>query len=71
QINESQAKLSATPQIEYVAVLNDDQASASMSVTFDPKNGKLTSQRVGSFQEASEKSSQLRTSPPSSGPRSS
>lgn len=63
-------KLSATPQIEYVAVLNDDQASASMLVTFDPKNGKLTLQRVGSFQEASEKSLQLRALPPSSGPRS-
>lgn len=53
-----------------MAVLNDDQASASMLVTFDPKNGKLTLQRVGSFQEASEKSLQLRALPPSSGPRS-
>lgn len=70
RFNELQAKLSATPQIEYVAVLNDDQASASMLVTFDPKNGKLTLQRVGSFQEASEKSLQLRALPPSSGPRS-
>ena len=47
QIDELQAKLSAQPQIEYVAVLNDEQASASMLVTFDPKNRKLTLQRVG------------------------
>ncbi len=70
QINELQAKLSAAPQIEYVAVLNDDQASASMLVTFDPKNGKLTLQRVGGFQEASDKSLQLWALPPSGGPRS-
>ncbi|MDZ4283741.1 MAG: anti-sigma factor [Hydrogenophaga sp.] len=70
QINELQAQLSATPQIEYVAVLNDDQASASMLVTFDPKNGKLTLQRVGGFQEASDKSLQLWALPPSGGPRS-
>jgi anti-sigma-K factor RskA len=70
QINELQARLSATPQIEYVAVLNDDQASASMLVTFDPKNGKLTLQRVGGFQEASDKSLQLWALPPSGGPRS-
>ncbi|MDZ4102839.1 MAG: anti-sigma factor [Hydrogenophaga sp.] len=70
QINELQARLSATPQIEYVAVLNDDQASASMLVTFDPKNGKLTLQRVGGFQEASDKSLQLWALPPTGGPRS-
>ncbi|MBW8317461.1 MAG: RNA polymerase subunit sigma-70, partial [Hydrogenophaga sp.] len=42
QIGELQTQLSAQPQIEYVAVLNDEQASASMLVTFDPKNGRLT-----------------------------
>ena len=70
QINELQAKLSATPQIEYVAVLNDDQASASMLVTFDPKNRQLTLQRVGGYQEAADKSLQLWALPPSGGPRS-
>ena len=70
QSGELQAQLSAQPQIEYVAVLNDDQASASMLVTFDPKNGKLTLQRVGGFQEASDKSLQLWALPPGSKPRS-
>jgi anti-sigma-K factor RskA len=70
QIGELQAKLEATPAIEYVAVLNDDKASASMLVTFDPKSKKLTLQRVGGFQEASDKSLQLWALPPSGGPRS-
>ncbi|RJP70626.1 MAG: RNA polymerase subunit sigma-70 [Comamonadaceae bacterium] len=70
RIGELQAKLDATPAIEYVAVLNDDQASASMLVTFDPKSRKLTLQRVGGFQEASDKSLQLWALPPSGGPRS-
>ena len=70
QIGELQARLEATPAIEYVAVLNDDKASASMLVTFDPKSKKLTLQRVGGFQEASDKSLQLWALPPSGGPRS-
>ncbi|MGS5085498.1 anti-sigma factor [Hydrogenophaga sp. A37] len=70
QIGELQARLSAQPQIEYVAVLNDEQASASMLVTFDPKNRKLTLQRVGGYQEASDKSLQLWALPPSAAPRS-
>lgn len=70
QIGELQAKLEATPAIEYVAVLNDDKASASMLVTFDPKSQKLTLQRVGGFQEASDKSLQLWALPPSGVPRS-
>lgn len=70
QIGELQARLSATPQVAYVAVLNDDQASAAMLVTFDPKNNKLTLQRVGGFQEASDKSLQLWALPPTGGPRS-
>lgn len=70
QIEQLQAQLSAQPQIEYVAVLNDDQASASMLVTFDPKNKKLTLQRVGGYQEAADKSLQLWALPPGSKPRS-
>ena len=70
QIGELQAQLSAQPQIEYVAVLNDEQASASMLVTFDPKNRKLTLQRVGGYQEASDKSLQLWALPPGAAPRS-
>jgi anti-sigma-K factor RskA len=70
QIGELQARLASTPQVAYVAVLNDDQASASMLVTFDPKNNKLTLQRVGGFQEASDKSLQLWALPPAGSPRS-
>lgn len=70
QIGVLQTQLSAQPQIEYVAVLNDDQASASMLVTFDPKNGRLTLQRVGGYQEAADKSLQLWALPPVGGPRS-
>jgi anti-sigma-K factor RskA len=70
QIGQLQAQLQATPAIEYVAVLNDDQASAAMLVTFDPKSARLTLQRVGGFQEASDKSLQLWALPPSGGPRS-
>ncbi|MDP2987669.1 anti-sigma factor domain-containing protein, partial [Hydrogenophaga sp.] len=70
QIGALQAQLSDQPQIEYVAVLNDEQASASMLVTFDPKNGRLTLQRVGGYQEAADKSLQLWALPPGAAPRS-
>ncbi|OYU45922.1 MAG: RNA polymerase subunit sigma-70 [Burkholderiales bacterium PBB4] len=70
RISELQAQLRATPQIDYVAVLADDKAAASMLVTFDPKNQKLTLQRVGAYQEAQDRSLQLWALPPSGGPRS-
>ena len=70
QIDGLQAQLSAQPLVEYVAVLNDEQASASMLVTFDPRNKKLTLQRVGGYQEASDRSLQLWALPPGAKPRS-
>jgi anti-sigma-K factor RskA len=70
QINELQAQLSATPQIEYVAVLADDKADASMLVTFDPGKNSLVLQRVGDFHEAADKSLQLWALPPQGGPQS-
>jgi anti-sigma-K factor RskA len=70
QIVALQARLEAAPQIEYVAVLNDDQASAAMLVTFDPKSQRLTLQRVGGYQEAADKSLQLWALPPGAAPRS-
>jgi anti-sigma-K factor RskA len=70
EIAKLQTQLQATPQIEYVAVLADNQAAASMLVTFDPKSKKLTLQRVGGFQEAGDKSLQLWALPPGSGPKS-
>jgi anti-sigma-K factor RskA len=65
-----QTQLQTTPQIEYVAVLADDQAAASMLVTFDPKNNKLTLQRVGGYHEASDRSLQLWALPPAGSPKS-
>lgn len=70
QIGELQARLASQPQIAYVAVLSDEQASASMLVTFDPKNRQLTLQRVGSYREAADKSLQLWALPPGAAPRS-
>jgi anti-sigma-K factor RskA len=70
QIDVLQAQLSMQPAIEYVAVLNDDKASASMLVTFDPKSKKLTLQRVGGYQEAKDKSLQLWALPSDGKPRS-
>ena len=70
EVQELTAKLSATPEIQYVAVLADDKAAASMLVTFDPKSKKLTLKRVGGFQEASDKSLQLWALPQTGGPKS-
>lgn len=70
EIARLQTQLQATPQIEYVAVLADDQAAASMLVTFDPKSRKLTLQRVGAYQEAGDRSLQLWALPPAGGPKS-
>ena len=70
QIATLQQQLQATPQIQYVAVLANDKADASMLVTFDPKNNQLVLQRVGGFQEGADKSLQLWALPPGQGPRS-
>ena len=64
------AELRAAPQVQYVAVLADDQSAASMVVTFDPKNQRLVLRRVGGYQESADKSLQLWALPPSGGPRS-
>ena len=70
EIAQLQAQLLRTPQVEYVAVLADDKAAASMLVTFDAKNKKLTLQRVGAYQEAGDRSLQLWALPPSGSPQS-
>ena len=64
------AQLQAQPQIQYVAVLTDDKSSASMLVTFDPRQNTLTLKRLGAFQEGPDKSLQLWALPPQGGPRS-
>ena len=70
QIAALQQQLQAAPQIQYVAVLADAQADASMLVTFDPKSQQLLLQRVGNFQEGANQSLQLWALPPAGGPRS-
>ncbi len=70
EVQELTAKLSATPEIKYVAVLADDKADASMLVTFDPKSNRLTLKRVGGFQESADKSLQLWALPQAGGPKS-
>ncbi|MDH6593281.1 anti-sigma-K factor RskA [Variovorax sp. TBS-050B] len=64
------AQLQNAPAIQYVAVLSDDQAAASMLVTFDPKKRQLVLQRVGSYDEGADKSLQLWALPPGGAPRS-
>lgn len=64
QVKELSAKLASTPAIEYVAVLADDKASASMLVTFDPNTKKLMLKRVGDFREQPDKSLELWALPP-------
>jgi anti-sigma-K factor RskA len=69
-MNDLSLRLSKAPQIEYVAVLQDGQAGAAMLVTFDPNKKQLKLQRVGGYQEASDKSLQLWALPPQGAPRS-
>lgn len=64
------AQLAAAPEIQYVAVLADDKSSASMLVTFDPKNNRLLLKRVGGFQAQADKSLQLWALPSAGGPKS-
>jgi len=63
-------QLNDAPAVQYVAVLSDDQAAASMLVTFDPRKKQLVLQRVGSYSEGSDKSLQLWALPPGGAPRS-
>jgi anti-sigma-K factor RskA len=64
------ASMQAMPQIQYVAVLADDKSSASVLVTFDPKQKMMTLKRVGGFQEGPDKSLQLWALMPAGGPKS-
>jgi len=70
QVDELSAQLKIAPKIEYVAVLVDAKSAETMLVTFDSKSQNLVLQRVGDYQEASDKSLQLWALPNSGGPRS-
>jgi len=63
-------QLQNAPAVQYVAVLSDDKATASMLVTFDPRKRQLVLQRVGSYDEGGDKSLQLWALPPGGAPRS-
>lgn len=64
------AELRAAPRVEYVAVLMDEKAQASMLVTFDAQSQRLVLKRVGGYREAADKSLQLWALPPAGGPKS-
>jgi anti-sigma-K factor RskA len=70
EVQDLTSKLASAPQIQYVAVLADDKAAASMLVTFDPKSQRLTLKRVSGFQEQADKSLQLWALPQQGGPKS-
>jgi anti-sigma-K factor RskA len=60
-------QLRSEPRIDYVAVLADDKATASMLITFDPRKNTLTLKRVGGYQVAFDKSLQLWALPAQAG----
>lgn len=70
QVKELSARLAATPEIRYVAVLADDKAAPSVLVTYDPKHSQLQLRHVGQFHPGPDKSLQLWALPQGGGPRS-
>lgn len=70
QVQALSAKLAATPEIRYVAVLADDKSAPSVLVTYDPKRSLLQLKHVGEFRAAPDKSLQLWALPQAGGPKS-
>lgn len=70
QVRELNARLAATPEIRYVAVLADDKAVPAVLVTYDPKHSQLQLKHVGQFHPGPDKSLQLWALPQSGGPKS-
>ena len=70
EVQSLSAKLANTPEIAYVAVLQDDKAAASMLVTFDPKHNRLVLKRLGTYREQPDKSLELWALPPGVAPQS-
>lgn len=70
QVQALSAKLAATPEIRYVAVLADDKSAPSVLVTYDPKHSQLQLKHVGDFHAAPDKSLQLWALPQAGGPKS-
>ncbi len=70
QVQELSARLAATPEIQYVAVLADDKSAPSVLVTYDPKHSQLQLKHVGQFHPAPDKSLQLWALPQGGGAKS-
>lgn len=70
QVRELSARLAATPEIRYVAVLADDKAAPAVLVTYDPKHSQLQLKHVGQFHPGPDKSLQLWALPQAGGPKS-
>jgi len=70
QVEQLSARLAATPEIRYVAVLADDKSAPSVLVTYDPKHSQLQLKHVGQFHPSPDKSLQLWALPQAGGPRS-
>ena len=70
QIGQLTAQLKAAPKVQYVAVLADDKAIASLLVTYDSTTQQFTVKRVGDYKESAEKSLQLWALPSSGAPQS-
>jgi anti-sigma-K factor RskA len=67
---QARAELASITRVGYVAVLADAKTGPALLVTFDPATRKLGVKRVGSYQEAQEKSLQLWTIAPGQAPKS-
>jgi anti-sigma-K factor RskA len=59
-----------SPELQFVAVLADDQSAANLLLRFDSKQNALHVKRVGQYREAADKSLQLWALPPGAPPRS-
>ena len=64
------AQLQSVRDVEYVAVLSDQQQNASLLVTFDPRRQMLTLKRVSAMPEPPDRSLQLWSVMPGAQPRS-
>ncbi|MEX1167142.1 MAG: anti-sigma factor [Hydrogenophaga sp.] len=59
QVTQTQAKLTAVPQVRYVSVLEDAQRLPALLVTLDPIQGNLQIQRLNEVKEGREDTMQL------------
>jgi anti-sigma-K factor RskA len=59
QITHLQGRVATVPQIRHISVLLDDQGTAAMLVTMDPKAGVMQLQRLNEVKEGREDSMQL------------